>query len=118
MTTIHEAMTALSATLNGLRISGQTGRDVVAWSAEGTDDSGERSAPIVVLHSMRHKREMAALVSEALERTENNTYGACAECGEHIGAPRLAAVPWAKYCVGCQDARDSRADEVRWGGAA
>jgi DnaK suppressor protein len=120
MTTIHEIKTALSPTLNGLRISCQAGRDEVAIgrSTEEADEIGHSSARTVALHSLTCKREMASLVSEALERIENETYGPCAECGERIGAMRLAAIPWAKYCVRCQDAKDSLADEFRWGSAA
>jgi DnaK suppressor protein len=28
----------------------------------------------------------------------------CAECGEAISSKRLDAVPWAKFCVRCQEA--------------
>jgi RNA polymerase-binding transcription factor len=30
-------------------------------------------------------------------------YGICLSCGEAIPAKRLQAVPWAKYCVKCQE---------------
>jgi DnaK suppressor protein len=39
------------------------------------------------------------LISEALERIENHTYGLCADCDEQISEKRLAALPWAKYCI-------------------
>ena len=43
-------------------------------------------------------------VEYALLRLEVGEYGTCAECGESISANRLQAVPWARYCVYCQEA--------------
>ena len=31
------------------------------------------------------------------------TYGECEGCGEEISAARLKALPWARYCVTCQE---------------
>jgi DnaK suppressor protein len=39
----------------------------------------------------------------ALHRIELGSYGVCAECEEPISAKRLEAVPWAKFCVACQE---------------
>lgn len=43
-------------------------------------------------------------ISDALHRLEHGSYGVCLECEEEISAKRLAAVPWARYCVTCQEA--------------
>jgi len=42
-------------------------------------------------------------VEAALQRIENGTYGICQECEEEISVKRLNAVPWARYCVKCQE---------------
>src|SRR5215471_1690351 len=42
-------------------------------------------------------------VSDALHRVDIGTYGVCAECEEPISAKRLDALPWARYCVTCQE---------------
>jgi DnaK suppressor protein len=42
-------------------------------------------------------------VVAALHRIDLGTYGVCAQCEEPISAKRLEAVPWAKYCVSCQE---------------
>lgn len=53
----------------------------------------------------RNTLEMKLLreVEDALRRVEQGTYGVCHECEEPISAKRLDAVPWAKYCVTCQE---------------
>ena len=43
-------------------------------------------------------------VEDALRRIHGSSYGVCAECSEPISAKRLDAVPWAKFCVRCQEA--------------
>ena len=42
-------------------------------------------------------------ISGALHRIDNGHYGVCMECEEPISSKRLEAVPWAKYCVACQE---------------
>jgi DnaK suppressor protein len=42
-------------------------------------------------------------ISDALHRIDTDTYGICMECEEPISTKRLDAVPWARYCVTCQE---------------
>lgn len=42
-------------------------------------------------------------ISDALHRIDAGTYGVCLECEEEISPKRLDAVPWARYCVTCQE---------------
>lgn len=51
--------------------------------------------------------EALRLVDNALDRIEAGEYGVCAECEEPISEKRLKAIPWAKYCVRCQDSMTS-----------
>ena len=43
------------------------------------------------------------LIEEALDRLESGDFGVCLACEEDIPPKRLRAVPWARYCVKCQD---------------
>ncbi len=42
-------------------------------------------------------------VDEALVRMEKGDFGTCESCGETIASNRLRAIPWARFCVGCQE---------------
>jgi RNA polymerase-binding transcription factor len=53
---------------------------------------------------MRHLRE----INDALHRIDTDQYGICLECEEPISTKRLDAVPWAKYCVTCQESIAAR----------
>ena len=43
------------------------------------------------------------LIEEALDRLRSGDYGTCMGCEEPIPAKRLRALPWARYCVTCQE---------------
>ncbi len=42
-------------------------------------------------------------VEAALDRLKAGDYGMCEHCEEPIPVKRLQAIPWAKYCVPCQE---------------
>jgi DnaK suppressor protein len=52
------------------------------------------------------------LIYRALLRIANGTYGVCLHCEEDILPKRMAAVPWAAYCIRCQEKIDRREIEV------
>jgi DnaK suppressor protein len=44
-------------------------------------------------------------VDNALGRYARGTYGTCEGCHEEISPSRLKAIPWARYCLTCQELR-------------
>jgi DnaK suppressor protein len=49
----------------------------------------------------------------ALRRIQEGSFGTCQECDEDIHPKRLAAVPWAAFCIQCQEAVDRNLEEIR-----
>ena len=47
--------------------------------------------------------QQLGLVEEALDRIKVGDYGSCQACGDPIPGKRLNAVPWARYCITCQE---------------
>lgn len=45
-------------------------------------------------------------VEAALSRLDGGSYGVCLRCEEAIGQKRLDALPWAQFCVECQEGVD------------
>ena len=76
-------------------------------SDEGAEDLVDRA------NSAHHREFLLSLsgaerdrlleIEEALERIETADYGSCSHCAEEISPKRLQAVPWARYCVSCQE---------------
>jgi len=50
------------------------------------------------------------LVDEALDRLNSGDYGTCLACEEPIPVKRLRAVPWARYCISCQETAGAQMD--------
>lgn len=48
-------------------------------------------------------RTLLARVEEALARIRDGTFGECINCGKELNPKRLEAVPWARYCISCQE---------------
>jgi DnaK suppressor protein len=53
------------------------------------------------------------LVEEALDRLNAGDYGICLACDQPIAEKRLRALPWARYCVTCQDDAGLELDAFR-----
>ena len=51
-------------------------------------------------------RRQLQLLDDALRRLEAGTYGECVLCGKEIAVTRLEAIPWARYCVDCQEMQE------------
>jgi len=52
------------------------------------------------------ERAFLQLIDESLKRIKAGDYGLCANCEEEINQKRLDAVPWAKYCINCQEKQE------------
>jgi len=52
------------------------------------------------------ERETLQLVEEALLRVDGARFGTCQVCSDPVERKRLEAVPWAKYCLGCQEKKE------------
>src|SRR5580704_11860066 len=112
----QEIKVALFEKLHELNSSPVSRADIAITKT--AEETGEKQIDEIRQVYISRKWETTTLVSEALQRIESNTYGACANCDGPISPKRLAAIPWAKYCIACQEIRDSATSEVRWDDAA
>lgn len=62
----------------------------------------------LMIHTLDRESHRLREVRAALARIEEGSYGECLGCGEPIPTKRLDAVPWAAYCVRCQEAVDAQ----------
>jgi DnaK suppressor protein len=49
------------------------------------------------------ERQLVLQIEAALRRMDDGAYGRCANCGQTIAILRLEAVPWARFCIDCQE---------------
>src|SRR2546423_15673841 len=57
----------------------------------------------VMLAVSENESRQLTLIDEALLRLDDKEYGKCQNCEKDINAKRLAAIPWARYCLDCQE---------------
>jgi len=57
----------------------------------------------VILAVSENETRQLMLIDEALQRIEDEEYGTCQNCSKEIQPKRLAAIPWARYCLSCQE---------------
>ena len=62
---------------------------------------------------IRYNRNVRLLkdIDVALKAIDNDSYGVCEMCGEHIADRRLLAIPSARYCIECQEMVDAHPGE-------
>jgi DnaK suppressor protein len=58
--------------------------------------------------SLERQTKVLGQVQAALERIHDGEFGICLDCEEPISPKRLAAVPWAAYCLHCQESHDAQ----------
>lgn len=77
---------------------------------EATQDPADMAANAytkeLLISMSANDRRLLELIDEALKRVEGNEYGECINCGEPVQEKRLDAVPWARYCLKCQDMQE------------
>ncbi|MEO7539661.1 MAG: TraR/DksA family transcriptional regulator [Pyrinomonadaceae bacterium] len=57
----------------------------------------------VMLAVSENESKQLLLIDQALLRIEDEEYGPCLNCEKAINAKRLAAIPWARFCIECQE---------------
>ena len=76
-------------------------------SDEGTEDIVDRANNAYNREFMfalsDTERQILLEIDSALQRLDSGTFGACAHCSFEIAKARLRALPWAKYCIDCQE---------------
>jgi|SRR5579862_1448777 DnaK suppressor protein len=83
-------------------------RDEIAIekTADAIDEvqlAGERE---LAIRNLDRESILLRNVRAALARIADGNFGTCLHCEEEINTKRLNAVPWAPFCIRCQEAAD------------
>ncbi len=57
------------------------------------------------LNQNRIEIELLRNIQQALRRIDSGTFGICQACERPISPKRLAAIPWARYCLACEESQ-------------
>ena len=83
-------------------------RDEIAIekSPDAIDEVTRAAERELAIRNLDRESNLLRNVRAALQRLNDGTFGVCGHCEEDISPKRLAAVPWAPYCIKCQEAAD------------
>jgi len=101
--TLETRISELNHTLAAAEREAREGEDKHADLADQAASEYERQS---LVHKAAAARQMLKNLTQALERMQQGTFGECIECGGDMEVKRLEAIPWARYCVKCQEARE------------
>ena len=65
----------------------------------------------LAIRNLDRESNLLRNVRAALHRIDEGMYGVCLHCEEVISPKRLNAVPWAPYCIACQETADRNQEE-------
>ncbi len=75
-------------------------------SPDALDEVQHAAERELAIRNLDRESGLLRQVKVALNRMRDGSYGVCAHCEEDINPKRIAAVPWAIYCIQCQEMAD------------
>jgi len=81
---------------------------VIEKAADALDEVRLAADRELMIHTLDRESLQLREIRGALARMEEGSYGICLSCEQPIPKKRLEAIPWAAYCVRCQEAVDAR----------
>ena len=68
-------------------------------SADALDEVQHASERELAIRNLDRESNLLRSVRLALRRIQEGTFGTCLHCEEDISPKRIAAVPWAAFCI-------------------
>jgi RNA polymerase-binding transcription factor len=82
-------------------------QDAIASPTDELDDARSLAEAETRAGLIEHAEYRVKAIDAALSRFDRNCYGICEECGEQIPVKRLEALPFAPYCIECEQKRNN-----------
>jgi DnaK suppressor protein len=80
-------------------------------SPDALDEVQNAAERELAIRNLDRESNLLRNVRAALHRIDEGTFGVCLHCEEDISPKRLNAVPWAPYCIQCQEIADRNQEE-------
>jgi DnaK suppressor protein len=105
----RKTLTARVAELE--RITRQREGITIERTAEMVEEIQQASERALAVGNLDRDYSQLRNARAALGRIQDGSFGICQRCDEEIHSKRLAAVPWAAFCIHCQEALDHNPEE-------
>ena len=75
-------------------------------AADPLDITQQAADREVAVQNLDRESTLARQLRSAIQRVDDGSYGVCLQCEEEIAPNRLKAIPWAEFCISCQEQAD------------
>jgi DnaK suppressor protein len=96
----HQRQKILDLYVHDLRAGQELNNDGAEDLVDRANDAYAREFMLSLSGS---ERDLLLEIEAALVRLDRGGYGTCGHCEKKIAPKRLQAVPWARYCIDCQE---------------
>ncbi len=109
---LRQSDSELQTMLERNKVALRSNDDAVPEDMAG--QASNSSAKDFFLSQSDNEQAQLLLIRSALQRLETGSFGYCESCGEKIDRKRLDAVPWAPYCMSCQEEEERQNGNGRY----
>lgn len=81
-------------------------------SPDALDEVQHAAERELAIRNLDRESNLLRNVRAALRRIDEGIFGVCLHCEEDISPKRLNAVPWAPFCIQCQEQADRNREEM------
>jgi RNA polymerase-binding transcription factor len=85
---------------------------VIEKSADALDEVQHAAERDLAIRNLDRESKLLQNVRSALRRVEDGSFGICVNCEETISPKRLTAIPWAAFCIRCQEQADRKHEDA------
>lgn len=82
--------------------------DLSAYSLHMADVASDNYEREFSLSLADNEQKLLNRISAAFEKIDSNTFGLCELCEKKIAKARLKVVPYAEFCVPCQEKQEKK----------
>jgi len=80
-------------------------------SADALDEVQHAAERELAIRNLDRESMLLRNVRLALRRIADGSFGTCLHCEEDISPKRINAVPWAAFCIACQEQMDRHKED-------
>ena len=82
--------------------------DLSGYSYHQADQGSDTHEQEKTAYLIDTEHQKIKLITAALKRVHNKTYGFCEICGCSIGEARLKIIPYARFCIECKTKEEKK----------
>lgn len=82
------------------------GHDITTDVGDEADQAGQLVEKELQFELSDNERNQLDQIEGALRKMDKGTYGLCEQCSKPINRMRIKALPFARYCIACQNSSE------------